>query len=191
MPIKPSKINTSAKVLISLLVVLLVIVLFNFNKFIPVDRSVNPAEETIRPVVTTIQNLGCIEVCKLEHSGIPSLGNFNKQPYIQLYYKFTTEPPELTKIITQSFQNIGYTLTEDTEAIASLKNEIQQGGDGDGYTNESDFLNYSRSSVNFTARIQRNTKVVNRCEDFNGPNSHISASGKEAIVVLWITLAPR
>jgi hypothetical protein len=188
---KIPKTNIQTKLLLTLIAGLVIFVLFNFNTLKPIDHSINPAEEKIRPIMAKMHELGGVEVCKKGHDGIPSGGNFNKNPYVQVYYKFINEPPALTETIRQSFQNIGYPLKKDVETIESLKNAIKNGGEGDGYTDTSDLMTYAQGSLSITARVHRDTKIVNRCEDFTGPNSHISAKDKEAIVIFWIPLEPR
>jgi len=190
------KMKLSVKILIGLVLILCAIIALNISLFKIQDSSKYPATEKISPVLAKLEGLGGGELCKREHSGVQSFNeSFTPQkpvPMIEVFYKFTDAPADLKEILVRSLQEIGYPVTEDTERIAEVKQNIKDGDTFDvDYNDETDIMRYSGEGTTVNLRIFRNIKNVTGCIVDKGMPLAISVAGKEALISVMLTLPER
>lgn len=193
---QPKKMKFSVKILIGLVLILCAIVILNIGSFKIKDGSKYPAAEKAVPVLAKMQEIGGTEICKQEHNGVQSFNeSFTPQkpvPMIEVFYKFKNAPADLKEILVRSLQEIGYPVTEDTERIAEVKQNIKDGDTFDvDYNDETDIMRYSGEGTTVNLRIFRNIKNVTGCIVDKGMPLAISVAGKEALISVMLTLPER
>lgn len=186
----------SVKILIGLVLILCAIVILNIGSFKIKDGSKYPAAEKAVPVLAKMQEIGGTEICKQEHNGVQSFNeSFTPQkpvPMIEVFYKFKNAPADLKETLVRSLQEIGYPVTEDTERIAEVKQNIKDGDTFDvDYNDETDIMRYSGEGTTVNLRIFRNIKNVTGCIVDKGMPLAISVAGKEALISVMLTLPER
>lgn len=193
---QPKKMKFSVKILIGLVLILCAIVILNIGSFKIKDGSKYPAAEKAVPVLAKMQEIGGTEICKQEHNGVQSFNeSFTPQkpvPMIEVFYKFKNAPADLKETLVRSLQEIGYPVTEDTERIAEVKQNIKDGDTFDvDYNDETDIMRYSGEGTTVNLRIFRNIKNVTGCIVDKGMPLAISVAGKEALISVMLTLPER
>ena len=193
---QPKKMKLSVKILIGLVLILCAIVILNIGSFKIKDGSKYPAAEKAVPVLAKMQEIGGTEICKQEHNGVQSFNeSFTPQepvPMIEVFYKFKNAPADLKETLVRSLQEIGYPVTEDTERIAEVKQNIKDGDTFDvDYNDETDIMRYSGEGTTVNLRIFRNIKNVTGCIVDKGMPLAISVAGKEALISVMLTLPER